>query len=254
MDKIVLVTGGFDPLHSGHIEYLTAAKRLGYKLVVGLNSDEWLARKKGRSFLPYNERKVIVEALSVVDYVIEFDDSDNSASDAIEKILSDTFDTVVFANGGDRNNETTPEYLKYKNHPDVEFVFGVGGDRKTNSSSWILNKWQLNKAERDWGGWSVLNSYDGFKIKQLSIEPGKSLSDQRHQHRSEFWYVIKGELQIDVELPNEQKQIHILNQHMSFLIKQNWWHKTKNIGNVPAEILEIQYGTICEEFDIERRI
>jgi len=141
MSKIVLVTGGFDPIHSGHIHYLNDAKKLGYKLIVGLNSDEWLIRKKGKNFLSIEERKIIVENLKPVDYVISFNDEDGSACDAIEKILSDTLDTVVFANGGDRNNQNTPEYRKYKKHPNVEFVFGVGGN-KINSSSKILADWQ----------------------------------------------------------------------------------------------------------------
>ena len=141
MSKIVLVTGGFDPIHSGHIHYLNDAKKIGYKLIVGLNSDEWLIRKKGKNFLSIEERKIIVENLKPVDYVISFNDEDGSACDAIEKILSDTWDTVVFANGGDRNNKNTPEYRKYKKHPDVEFVFGVGGN-KINSSSKILADWE----------------------------------------------------------------------------------------------------------------
>ena len=77
MKKRVLVTGGFDPLHSGHIEYFKSAKALGDELIVGLNSDAWLTRKKGRAFMPMSERKAIIEALSVVDKVIDFDDTDN---------------------------------------------------------------------------------------------------------------------------------------------------------------------------------
>ena len=142
--KIVLVTGGFDPIHSGHIYYLNDAKKLGYKLIVGLNSDEWLRRKKGNNFLSLEERKLIVENLKPVDYAIDFNDEDGSACDAIEKILCDTWDTVVFANGGDRNNTNTPEYAKYKKHPDVEFAFNVGGSDKKNSSSKILADWQNN--------------------------------------------------------------------------------------------------------------
>ena len=86
--KIVLVTGGFDPLHSGHIEYFNAAKELGDKLIVGINSDEWLARKKGQPFMPWKERAAIVANLQVIDRVINFDDSDNSAKDAIRKARS----------------------------------------------------------------------------------------------------------------------------------------------------------------------
>ena len=255
MSKIVLVTGGFDPIHSGHISYLTQAKALGNRLVVGLNSDEWLSRKKGKAFLPYKERVAIVEALKVVDWIVEFDDSDDSAINAIDKILSDTMDTVVFANGGDRNNENTPEFLKYKNHPDVEFVFGVGGD-KTNSSSWILDEWKTQKTERDWGYWRVLDDKQprvGQKVKELVIKPGCSLSDQRHKYRSEHWYVLEGEIQIDLEFPNGDWQMQILQAHTNFLIRPEWWHKTTNIGDTPAHIVEIQYGEQCVEDEIERR-
>jgi D-beta-D-heptose 7-phosphate kinase/D-beta-D-heptose 1-phosphate adenosyltransferase len=77
---IVVVTGGFDPLHSGHIVYFEDAKKLGDKLIVGINSDEWLVNKKGRPFMPLSERSEIIKNLTVVDEVITFDDQDNSAS------------------------------------------------------------------------------------------------------------------------------------------------------------------------------
>ena len=81
--RIVLVTGGFDPLHSGHIAYFKAAKKLGNQLIVGLNSDEWLTRKKGRPFMSWNERAAIINELGCVDDVIEFNDNDNTACNAI---------------------------------------------------------------------------------------------------------------------------------------------------------------------------
>jgi D-beta-D-heptose 7-phosphate kinase/D-beta-D-heptose 1-phosphate adenosyltransferase len=82
---IVVVTGGFDPLHSGHIVYFEDAKKLGDKLIVGINSDEWLVNKKGRPFMPLSERSEIIKNLTVVDEIITFDDQDNSASDAIRR-------------------------------------------------------------------------------------------------------------------------------------------------------------------------
>ena len=85
---VVLVTGGFDPLHSGHLAYFKAAKQLGDKLIVGLNSDEWLIRKKGKPFMPFHERIEIIKGLSVVDEVISFDDSDDTACGAIYKTLA----------------------------------------------------------------------------------------------------------------------------------------------------------------------
>lgn len=141
MMKIVLVTGGFDPIHSGHISYLTAAKQLGNLLCVGINSDEWLKRKKGKAFLPLNERGSIVYAVKGVDFVIDFDDSDDSAKDAIRKVRT-MFPSaqIVFANGGDRTRSNIPE-MDIED-PNLQFAFGVGGTDKINSSSWILKNWE----------------------------------------------------------------------------------------------------------------
>lgn len=137
--KIVLVTGGFDPLHSGHIEYFKAAKQLGYLLVVGVNSDAWLIRKKGRAFMPFYERKTIIENLYQVHKVIEFNDDDNSAIDAIKKVKEMyPKSKIIFANGGDRTKDNIPEMI----FDDVEFAFGVGGTNKINSSSDILKNWE----------------------------------------------------------------------------------------------------------------
>ena len=85
--KIVLVTGGFDPLHSGHIELLLDASTLGNQLFVGLNSDKWLIRKKGFFFLPLYERKMIIKNLRMVNKIILWDDFDNTANGAIHKSL-----------------------------------------------------------------------------------------------------------------------------------------------------------------------
>lgn len=136
-NKVVLVTGGFDPIHRGHISYIRAAKELGDVLVIGLNSDQWLAAKKGIFFMGLDDRWSVVEEFASVDVVIEFDDSDGTAKDAIKACL-DLFpdSVVVFANGGDRNEGNIPEMDIDSDR--VEFVFGVGGDDKKNSSSWIL--------------------------------------------------------------------------------------------------------------------
>jgi D-beta-D-heptose 7-phosphate kinase/D-beta-D-heptose 1-phosphate adenosyltransferase len=138
--KIVIATGGFDPIHSGHIKYLNHARELGDMLVVGVNSDEWLGRKKGKAFLPYSERVSIVSNLKAVDYVIEFNDSDNSATDSIiQTRIQFPEARLIFANGGDRTKENIPEMSLTDSN--LEFVFGVGGDTKQNSSSWILKNW-----------------------------------------------------------------------------------------------------------------
>ena len=105
--KVVLVTGGFDPLHSGHIAYFKAAKELGDHLVVGVNSDDWLIRKKGRPFMPFEERCAIIKELECVDEVLGFNDTDDTANHAIFQVLSTkgSRTKVIFANGGDRTRK-----------------------------------------------------------------------------------------------------------------------------------------------------
>lgn len=138
--KVVLITGGFDPIHSGHIAYIKAARELGDRLIIGVNSDSWLERKKGKFFMSFKERYSIVDAIKGVDLAISFDDSDGSAKDAI-RIVRDMYpnDEIVFANGGDRTKENIPEMSV--NDTNISFVFGVGGEDKMNSSSWILNNY-----------------------------------------------------------------------------------------------------------------
>jgi len=139
-DKVSLVTGGFDPIHSGHISYFKKAKDLSNYLVVGINTEEWLIRKKGQYFQSWKERSEIIKHLNMVNVVISYNDDDDSSCNAITKCL-DIAQTVIFCNGGDREKTNTPEVNKYGENPRVEFEFGVGGDDKMNSSSWILHKY-----------------------------------------------------------------------------------------------------------------
>ena len=138
--KVSLVTGGFDPIHSGHISYFERAKDLSNYLVVGINTNEWLTRKKGQYFLPWIERAEIIRHLDMVDAVISWDDSDDSALGAIAKCL-EISEKVVFCNGGDRTKTNIPEAMGYADDPRVEFQYGTGGEDKMNSSSWILNNY-----------------------------------------------------------------------------------------------------------------
>lgn len=255
LGKIVLVTGGFDPLHSGHIAYFKAARELGDHLVVGVNSDEWLTRKKGRPFMPFEERAAIIKELACVDEVIGFTDTDNSACCAIMQLLQTKGSSwsVVFANGGDRTNTTTPEYTTYGNRTDVEFVFGVGGEDKKNSSSWILEEWKNPKTVRNWGWYRVLDNQIGYKVKELVIEPGKSLSDQRHFKRSEHWYALKGECTLKTEYNGVETIVKLTELSHGYSIDCRVWHRASNNTDQLCHILEVQYGEACIEEDIERR-
>ena len=246
--KIVLVTGGFDPIHSGHIAYFEAAKALGDMLIVGLNSDEWLQRKKGRAFMHIYEREKIVSSLRVVDKVICYPDADGSSKNAITGVRAMYPDaTIIFANGGDRTQENIPEMDIADDN--TEFVFGVGGEDKKNSSSWILAEWKAPKTLRSWGYYRILHEMPGVKVKELTVNPGQSLSMQRHSYRSEFWLIGEGQCLINLI----DGAIIIKNYHEEYHIPTNQWHQLTNPYDSPCRLIEIQYGEICEESDIERK-
>jgi cytidyltransferase-like protein len=249
--KIVVCSGGFDPIHSGHIKLIKQARSLGDMLIVGINSDEWLARKKGRAFMPWQERLCVVNNLAAVDEVYTFDDEDGTACHLLEQVRAHYPDAdIVFANGGDRTQDNIPEMIV----PGVEFVFGVGGEDKANSSSWILQEWKAPKTERQWGYYRVLHEVAGMKVKELTVEPGKSLSMQRHAERAEYWIVSSGACAVrsitdtGYELPPR-----MLTQHNEYQIAVGEWHQLTNPFDTPCKIVEIQYGTACEEEDIERK-
>ena len=251
---IGLVTGGFDPLHSGHMEYLRDAKKLCSHLVVGVNSDEWLKRKKGKYFMPLSERMAIVSELKAVDEVITFNDEDNSACDAIEQCLR-KYGKVLFCNGGDRHNENTPEYVKYQN--EIQFHWGVGGLGKKNSSSWIINTFlEQDRVERPWGYYRVLCEGTDYKVKELVINPNSSLSMQRHKHRSETWNLNSGKASIRL-IKQKQHQIEKrLTIDSTFTIPRYTWHQGVNHSEEPAHIVEVWRGKSNQlnESDIERMV
>ncbi len=251
MKKIVLVTGGFDPIHSGHIAYFEAAKKLGDKLVVGINSDSWLERKKGRSFMPINERVAIIQSLKVVDHAILFNDDDGSAIEAIKNVQPlYPNDEIIFANGGDRTALNIPEMIM----ANVVFKFGVGGEDKSNSSSWILEEWKAPKTERPWGYYRVLHEVPGCKVKELTIEPGQSLSMQRHFKRHELWHITEGRCEVDQQMNSGYAlPMLTLTQHSQVAIPLGDWHRIRNPFDEPCRMIEIQYGNSCVEEDIERK-
>jgi cytidyltransferase-like protein len=249
--KIVLVTGGFDPIHSGHIEYFKSAKQLGDKLIVGVNSDAWLMRKKGRAFMPYYERLMIVGNLHMVDETIAYDDSDGSSINAIHRVRMDYPDAeIIFANGGDRTAENIPEMVC----KDVVFKFGVGGEQKANSSSWILEEWKAPKTLRPWGYYRVLHDVPGTKVKELTVMPGQKLSMQKHYKREEYWHVSHGACAVHSTMPNGYAlPVLLLQEHMNYRVPKGEWHQLANPYEVPCKIVEIQYGDACLEDDIQRK-
>jgi len=251
-EKVILVTGGFDPLHSGHIEYFKAAKALGDVLVVGINSDSWLKRKKGKAFYSWQERFAIINNLGMVDHVIEFNDDNNNSINAIE-LTKQMFpvSNVIFANGGDRTSENIPE-MDVKG---VEFKFGVGGENKMNSSSWILEEWKAPKTTRAWGYYRVLHEQGKeIKVKELTVGAKTCLSMQKHKDRAEHWFVAEGTATVyTLNAGTDMDLVGNYNKFESLHINKEQWHKLCNETDEPLRVIEIQYGENCIEEDIERK-
>lgn len=143
--KVVAVSGGFDPIHIGHIEMMQEAKQLGDKLVVIVNNDNWLRKKKGFVFMNEQERKAIVEAVRYVDEVIltghPENPSDMSVCRELEQLKPD-----IFANGGDRkpDGDPVPE-VDLCNRLGIELVYNIGKSGKIQSSSELVKKIRESK-------------------------------------------------------------------------------------------------------------
>ena len=131
--KTVMVSGGFDPVHIGHIRMILEASKHGDVIVVA-NSDDWLYRKKGFVFMEFDQRAEILASIKGVIKVSGVDDSDTTVCEAIRRLKPD-----IFANGGDRKRHNTPEQAVCE-ELGVEMLWGVGGERKANSSSSLVER------------------------------------------------------------------------------------------------------------------
>ena len=249
--KLSIVSGGFDPLHSGHIAYLEAAANLGDELWVCLNSDAWLTEKKGKPFMPFEERKAVLQALNCVTAVIDFEDHDGSCINGIEKIKAlNPNTTITFCNGGDRTIQNIPE----RDIENIEFAFGVGGVNKKNSSSIILENWRSPSETRTWGKYSILFNNNNIKVKELVIDSKNGMSFQRHFKRHEIWFIHRGKCEVHVQASNSSNSYSKVLKYGDLLtINIGDWHQITNPFLEECKIIEIQYGSKVIEEDIERQ-
>jgi cytidyltransferase-like protein len=144
MSKVIsIVSGGFDPIHPGHIMMMEECKKFSDYLIVGVNSDVWLKRKKGNFFMDIKHRLYVVSRLRVVDETMEFNDDDESASDLLKKVFNKyENERIIFANGGDRSDPSKVRELKVAEELGIELKFGIGGNHKESSSSDLLGRWK----------------------------------------------------------------------------------------------------------------
>ena len=136
---VVAVSGGFDPLHPGHVRMFTEAKKLGDELVVILNNDNWLLKKKGFVFMNEGGRAEIISALSAVDRVVITSHQPNSEDTSVCAALAELHPDI-FANGGDRLKNNIPEVILAE-RLGIKLVFGIGHGGKVESSSWLLKRY-----------------------------------------------------------------------------------------------------------------
>jgi D-beta-D-heptose 7-phosphate kinase/D-beta-D-heptose 1-phosphate adenosyltransferase len=152
-EKVVMVSGGFDPIHIGHVRMFQEAKKLGDKLVVVINNDNWLRAKKGKEFMPEIDRKEIIEAFDFVDEVYF---TEHSASmnyhDPIERSVCEAIRKIrphIFANGGDRkpDGDPVPEVAVCE-ELGIEMVYNVGYGGKVRSSSDLVKDYSQHLNEK----------------------------------------------------------------------------------------------------------
>ena len=135
---IIAVSGGFDPVHIVHVRMIQDAARYGDVMVI-INSDDWLMRKKGYVFMPWQERAEIMGNIKGVTIVTQVDDSDGTVCEALRRHRPD-----AFANGGDRKTQNTPE-MDVCEELGIQMMWAIGGSNKPQSSSWLVNKLKENK-------------------------------------------------------------------------------------------------------------
>lgn len=130
--KTVLVSGGFDPPHIGHVRMFKEAAEWG-TVIVAINSDEWLMRKKGYVFMPWEERAELIGAYDFVDHVVMAKDDDRTVVASLDELRPD-----IFANGGDRGDINTPE-ARFCRENGIEMMWGIGGGKIQSSSSMVTS-------------------------------------------------------------------------------------------------------------------
>ena len=245
MRKLSVVSGGFDPLHGGHLDLLRAASDLGDMLCVLVNSDEWLIRKKGYAVLSQDERIAVVRSMGFVNTAGLAQDSDDTVVESLRVLARDNPDyQIVFCNGGDRGATNTPE-AHFVESVGGLCVYGVGGTNKVNSSSDAYPRGGRT-VQRLWGSYVDHYRSDEMVVKTLYIAEGLGTSYQRHRHRDEIWLVREGKVRVRF---GDTDEIH--GPGSVLIVPRNMWHSVEARGEF-AVVQEVQVG-FCREDDIERK-
>lgn len=240
--KTIAVSGGFDPLHIGHIRMFKAASMLG-RVVVILNNDNWLKDKKGFVFMPQSERAELISEYPFVDAVVLTDHKENDVDRSVCRTLA-MVKPDMFANGGDRLSSNTPE-LAYCKETGIQMVFNIGGG-KVQSSSWLTDAVRTSgiTTERPWGRMTMYAHGPNYWLKTLTLKSGARTSLQKHANRGELWMCIEGD--VTAIVGNASK---VMGPFEATRFAAGATHRIESIHG--GTIVEIGYGK-CDEDDITR--
>lgn len=243
-----LVSGGFDPVHIGHLRMFKDAKKIANKVILLLNNDEWLIKKKGKPFMTENQRKEILEEFESISEVIIQKSSDPSSSLAIEEFVKENpYKTICYCNGGDRSNTKNIRESEICKKIGVDLQFGIGGERKVESSSKLTKNYLGEIEKRPWGNYHIIARNLGYQIKEIKVSASSKLSLQKHHNRAEFWQIIKGKCNVTVD-----KKKYKLKNNDHIYIPKDTIHRIENIGKDELIFIEIQLGEDIKEEDIIR--
>ncbi len=243
-----LVSGGFDPVHIGHLRMFKDAKKLAKKVIVLLNNDDWLIKKKGKPFMSQEQRKEILEEFESISKVIVQKSSEKSSSSAIKEFaIKNPKKSICYCNGGDRSNIKNIREAVICKKLDIKLEFGVGGKNKIESSSELSKNYLGNVEKRPWGNYHIIAKNIGYQIKEIKVFENSKLSLQIHKNRSEFWQIVMGKSKITIE-----DKEYFLREKEHIYIPKDTIHRIENIGKEELVFIEIQLGEDLKEEDIIR--
>ncbi len=253
--EFIVISGGFDPIHKGHIKLIEHAAKISNVLVI-VNNDHFLENKKGFIFMKEKERIKVLSSIKGVEETFLSIDKDHTVAKSLESLVKGGYNIKYFANGGDRKTEDDiPEKIICNKH-NIELIFGIGGEKSQSSSSLahsLYDQLQYNEnninniVKKPWGFYKTFISEGEYLLKKIFINPGEELSEQSHNHRDEHWIVVSGEVEIQT---GDQSYIKKTNQHI--FIDKKLKHKITNNSDLPAIIIEVQTGVVLSESDIIR--